>query len=221
MFVLFQVIDRSLLCILLYSHRLIIVVSTKKLARNGNCVFAAVLENDHEQASSYQRVPGTTCCSRWLLVSVLSDAADISCLAQYSSTFEVHCSRFGSRLVILLLFRRCSWLHTGAHGCAFELCQNIPTEKYIAFFMSRINMLLYYKVTPVVVFDGGRLPIKDEVEQVRARLFPRFVFFGRADFCLLLSLCSVASRRCCDLRLSLGSESCEVRVHIFLRSANF
>lgn len=61
------------------------------------------------------------------------------------------------------------WLHTGAHSCAFELCQSIETTKYIAFFMSRINMLLYYKVIPVVVFDGARLPIKDEVEKSRAR----------------------------------------------------
>lgn len=60
------------------------------------------------------------------------------------------------------------WLHTGAHSCALELAQGIPTDKFVAFFMSRINLLLYHSVTPLVVFDGARLPAKRAEESSRA-----------------------------------------------------
>jgi hypothetical protein len=43
-----------------------------------------------------------------------------------------------------------------AHSCAFELAQGIPTDKFVTFFMSRVNMLLYYKVTPVVSHEPKR-----------------------------------------------------------------
>ncbi|CAG8549214.1 623_t:CDS:10 [Ambispora leptoticha] len=59
------------------------------------------------------------------------------------------------------------WLHKGAHACAVELALNEPTTKYIEFFMHRVRMLKFYKVTPFIVFDGGHLPAKARTEAER------------------------------------------------------
>ncbi|KAJ7975199.1 Exonuclease 1 [Quillaja saponaria] len=65
-----------------------------------------------------------------------------------------------------------SWLHKGAYSCSMELCLNLDSEKksrYLEYFMHRINLLRYYKITPVVVFDGGNLPCKAATEEERHR----------------------------------------------------
>ncbi|XP_054822163.1 exonuclease 1 isoform X2 [Prosopis cineraria] len=65
-----------------------------------------------------------------------------------------------------------SWLHKGAYSCSMELCLNSDTEKkfqYIEYFMHRIKLLRYYKITPVVVFDGGNVPCKAATEEDRKR----------------------------------------------------
>ncbi|KAL9647878.1 hypothetical protein ABK040_008151 [Willaertia magna] len=59
------------------------------------------------------------------------------------------------------------WLHRGAYGCSAELCQNKPTDKYIKYCMHMVNLLVHYKVIPVVVFDGARLPSKSGEESER------------------------------------------------------
>ncbi|CAN4086649.1 unnamed protein product [Withania somnifera] len=51
-----------------------------------------------------------------------------------------------------------------------ELCLNSEGDKklqYLNYFMHRINMLRHYKITPVVVFDGGNLPCKGATEEER------------------------------------------------------
>lgn len=51
-----------------------------------------------------------------------------------------------------------------------ELCLNSEGNKklqYLNYFMHRINMLRHYKITPVVVFDGGNLPCKSATEDER------------------------------------------------------
>ncbi|KAI5660255.1 hypothetical protein M9H77_29048 [Catharanthus roseus] len=63
-----------------------------------------------------------------------------------------------------------SWLHKGAYSCSMELLLNIEGDKkfqYLKYFMNRINMLRHYKITPVVVFDGGNLPCKAATEDER------------------------------------------------------
>ncbi|GAB2213042.1 hypothetical protein Droror1_Dr00021057 [Drosera rotundifolia] len=65
-----------------------------------------------------------------------------------------------------------SWLHKGAYSCSMELTLNLEGEKklqYINYFMHRINLLRHYKVTPVVVFDGGSIPCKAMTEDERHR----------------------------------------------------
>ncbi|KAI9282349.1 PIN domain-like protein [Sporodiniella umbellata] len=60
------------------------------------------------------------------------------------------------------------WLHKGAFSCAMELALKQPTTKYVTHFKKMIQMLQFYKVIPLVVFDGKALPMKQETNQKRA-----------------------------------------------------
>ncbi|KAJ3257189.1 Rad2 nuclease [Boothiomyces macroporosus] len=50
------------------------------------------------------------------------------------------------------------WLHKGAFGCALE---------YVDYCMKKIDLLLSREIWPVVVFDGGYLPLKEKTEVAR------------------------------------------------------
>ncbi|GAU18778.1 hypothetical protein TSUD_80670 [Trifolium subterraneum] len=62
-----------------------------------------------------------------------------------------------------------SWLHKGALSCSTDLCKGIPTSRHIEYCMHRVNLLRHYGVKPILVFDGGLLPMKIEQENKRAR----------------------------------------------------
>ncbi|KAF8981340.1 Rad2 nuclease [Entomortierella lignicola] len=59
------------------------------------------------------------------------------------------------------------WLHKGAFACAQELCLDQVTQKYVTYFMRKIEMFKFFGVKPYVVFDGGYLPSKAITEQDR------------------------------------------------------
>ncbi|KAF9113701.1 Rad2 nuclease [Mortierella sp. AM989] len=59
------------------------------------------------------------------------------------------------------------WLHKGAFACAQELCLDQATQKYVTYFMRKIDMFKFFNVKPYVVFDGGYLPSKAVTEQDR------------------------------------------------------
>jgi exonuclease-1 len=58
-------------------------------------------------------------------------------------------------------------LHRAACCCATELARGEKTNKYLSFCIKKIKFLLQYHITPIVVFDGGRLPMKKQTEQGR------------------------------------------------------
>ncbi|CAL0306483.1 unnamed protein product [Lupinus luteus] len=62
-----------------------------------------------------------------------------------------------------------SWLHKGALSCSTNLCKGIPTTRHIEYCMHRVNLLRHFGVKPVLVFDGGLLPMKGDQENKRAR----------------------------------------------------
>ncbi|KAJ4980791.1 hypothetical protein NE237_031628 [Protea cynaroides] len=62
-----------------------------------------------------------------------------------------------------------SWLHKGALSCSKELLKGDPTSRHIDYCMHRVNLLRHYGVKPILVFDGGFLPMKSEQENKRAR----------------------------------------------------
>jgi len=61
-----------------------------------------------------------------------------------------------------------------------ELCLDSNSERklrYIDYFMHRVNLLRFYKITPVVVFDGCNVPCKAATEEERNR----HVFFFKIN----------------------------------------
>lgn len=72
-----------------------------------------------------------------------------------------------------------------------ELCLDSDSERklrYIEYFMHRVNLLRYYKVTPVVVFDGGNVPCKAATEKERNRYFYFYFSVEVSDFESILFL---------------------------------
>ncbi|KAL3691184.1 hypothetical protein R1sor_004835 [Riccia sorocarpa] len=85
----------------------------------------------------------------------------------------VHVKKYAGKRVGIDAY---SWLHKGAYACGMELqlADSKPkTERkvplYVSYCLHRIKMLLYNKVIPVVVFDGGPLPLKAGTQQERRR----------------------------------------------------
>ncbi|XP_020216255.1 exonuclease 1 [Cajanus cajan] len=81
----------------------------------------------------------------------------------------VHIKKYAGKRVGIDAY---SWLHKGAYSCSMELCLDSDSERklrYIEYFMHRVNLLRFYRITPVVVFDGGNVPCKAATEEERNR----------------------------------------------------
>ena len=70
--------------------------------------------------------------------------------------------------------RAYSWLHKGMYGCAYDLGvknhywkQQRRDPPYVRYCVHRAQMLRHFGVTPVIVFDGDRLPAKGGEEKER------------------------------------------------------
>ncbi|ETW04876.1 hypothetical protein H310_03988 [Aphanomyces invadans] len=59
------------------------------------------------------------------------------------------------------------WLHRGAYSCSQELCLGQDTDRYIGYFMERVDLLVKCGIIPYIVFDGGYLPMKKLKEDER------------------------------------------------------
>ncbi|KAI3929633.1 hypothetical protein MKX01_025801 [Papaver californicum] len=62
-----------------------------------------------------------------------------------------------------------SWLHKGALSCSKEICKSEPTSRHIAYYIHKVNQLRHYGFKPILVFDGGHLPMKCEEEAKRSK----------------------------------------------------
>lgn len=59
-----------------------------------------------------------------------------------------------------------------AYSCSMQLCLDISGDvanRYLSYFMHHINLLRHHQITPVVVFDGGKIPCKSATEHERQR----------------------------------------------------
>ncbi|KAJ7522352.1 hypothetical protein O6H91_18G007700 [Diphasiastrum complanatum] len=83
-----------------------------------------------------------------------------------SVTTPVHVKEYAGKTVAVDTY---SWLHKGAFTCCKELCKGQPTFKYVDYCMHKVNLLRHHGVKPLLVFDGGLLPMKAEQEAKRAR----------------------------------------------------
>ncbi|BDD62437.1 Rad2 nuclease [Monascus purpureus] len=61
------------------------------------------------------------------------------------------------------------WLHRGTVACAVDLVLDRPTTKHIDFVLNRVRMLIFFGVTPYLVFDGDNLPSKSGTESERQK----------------------------------------------------
>ncbi|CUG06451.1 Hypothetical protein, putative [Bodo saltans] len=59
------------------------------------------------------------------------------------------------------------WLHRAVISCAAELALGKPCDKYLTFMMNRVDLLLRYGVTPVLIFDGDAMPMKQGTDADR------------------------------------------------------
>ena len=60
------------------------------------------------------------------------------------------------------------WLHKGAYTCSTDLCLKRPTDKFVTFFLHRLQVLINHGLVPTIVFDGGQLPMKREENLAKA-----------------------------------------------------
>ncbi|KAL0113775.1 hypothetical protein PUN28_012710 [Cardiocondyla obscurior] len=56
------------------------------------------------------------------------------------------------------------WLHKGVFSCADKIMMGETTNAYVSYCMKYINMLSKFKIKPILVFDGRRLPAKEHTE---------------------------------------------------------
>ncbi|KAE8153981.1 PIN domain-like protein [Aspergillus avenaceus] len=61
------------------------------------------------------------------------------------------------------------WLHRGTVACSVDLVLDRPTTKHVDFVLNRVRMLIFFGVTPYLVFDGDNLPSKAGTESDRHR----------------------------------------------------
>jgi exonuclease 1 len=59
------------------------------------------------------------------------------------------------------------WLHRAKFSCITELMNGIETDKFVAYFMDMINLLITHGIKPLIVFDGRQLPAKCEKNEER------------------------------------------------------
>eukprot|EP00899_Mesostigma_viride_P016570 jgi/Mesvir1/24914/Mv16902-RA.2 len=77
-----------------------------------------------------------------------------------------HVSEYAGQRVVVDAY---AWLHKGAFMCSRELCLDIPTRRHIDYCLGRLEILQREGVIPIMVFDGGFLPMKKGQEDSRAR----------------------------------------------------
>ncbi|KAG0176435.1 Rad2 nuclease [Apophysomyces sp. BC1034] len=92
----------------------------------------------------------------------------ISGLLQLTKSIHqsIHIKEYGGRVVAV---DGNVWLHKGAFACALDLALQVDTTTYVKYFMRQVDMLKFYNVIPLIVFDGNQLPIKKCTNQERQR----------------------------------------------------
>lgn len=62
-----------------------------------------------------------------------------------------------------------SWLYKGCYRCAYELNQNIDTNNYLYYIFEMIDLLTYYHIKPICVFDGRYVGKKEDTLEKRKK----------------------------------------------------
>ncbi|CAI2361949.1 unnamed protein product [Moneuplotes crassus] len=62
------------------------------------------------------------------------------------------------------------WIHQGAYSCDFSEGIENCAKKIINFVLKKLRMLLEHKIKPIIVFDGAPIPMKNRIQEARAKL---------------------------------------------------
>jgi len=62
-----------------------------------------------------------------------------------------------------------SWIYKGCYRCAFELNQNIESNNFLYYIFEMIDLLTYYKIKPICIFDGRYVGKKDDTIDKRKK----------------------------------------------------
>ncbi|OQR98280.1 hypothetical protein ACHHYP_08920 [Achlya hypogyna] len=60
-----------------------------------------------------------------------------------------------------------SWLHKACYGCAWDLAMGNATETYVLYVVRRAKLLRDIGITPILVFDGQKIPLKSGTHDKR------------------------------------------------------
>ena len=61
------------------------------------------------------------------------------------------------------------WLHKSIYLLTNEIFENPHSTKYLKYLNKRLEQLLHFEITPIIVFDGDKLPMKKIEEEERQR----------------------------------------------------
>lgn len=81
-------------------------------------------------------------------------------------TIREHISTFQYKTVAIDIM---SWIYKGCYRCAFELNQNIESNNFLYYIFEMIDLLTYYKIKPICVFDGRYVGKKDDTIDKRKK----------------------------------------------------
>jgi exonuclease-1 len=62
-----------------------------------------------------------------------------------------------------------SWLYKGCYRCAYELNQNIESNNFLFYIFEMLDLLNYYNIKPLCVFDGKYVGKKEETLEKRKK----------------------------------------------------
>lgn len=62
-----------------------------------------------------------------------------------------------------------SWIHKSLYGSINKLLEDSNSESWIIYCLNLIDMLLFYSIEVILIFDGKELPAKFKTEKIREK----------------------------------------------------
>lgn len=62
-----------------------------------------------------------------------------------------------------------SWVYKGCYRCAYDHNLNIESNSFLYYILEMLELLAYYRIKPICVFDGRYISKKDETVEKRRK----------------------------------------------------
>lgn len=82
-------------------------------------------------------------------------------------TLKEHISSFRNQTAAIDIM---SWIYKGCYRCAFDHNQNIESNDFLYYILEMLELLSYYSIKPICVFDGRYVGKKDETIEKRKKM---------------------------------------------------